>query len=216
MKSPFLNVSDEVFENARHLTSFQARKGFRLAYIHQYTHSDGSPWWWVLRLEGSESDPATGKKPKSIWPLRKTETGFELKRPEFGPEGAPLYGLHLLRNYPHDLVVVVEGEKCADHLVGPGFIAITWAGGANAVDRTDWTPVARRRVALWPDNDESGFQAMDKVRDILRGLDAHVVTLDVAALGLPPKGDCIDWMERVGGDPLSLPLVHSPEMAVAA
>ena len=195
MKSPFLNVSDEVFENARHLTEFQVRKGFRLAAVHQYTHPDGLPWWWVVRLESDRPDPTTGKKPKSIWPMRRTETGFELKRPEF-PEGAPLYNLHVLANYPEDVVYAVEGEKCADYLVGLGFIATTWPNGSQSVEKVDFRPLAGRRGVEWPDNDSAGFQAMDKVRGILCGMGARVLILDVEAMGLPPKGDCVDWLAR--------------------
>jgi hypothetical protein len=190
------HVTPEVEEAARRLTAFKAREGFHLTMVYQYTRPDGSPWWWVVRLEGSEPDPTTGKRPKSIWPMCQTENGFELKRPEFGSQGAPLYNLHLLENYPEDVVYLVEGEKCADCLVGLGFIVTTWSNGSQAVERVNFGPLAGGWVVQWPDFDPSGFEAMDKTRGILRGLGARVVTLDVEALGLPSKSDCVDWLAR--------------------
>lgn len=192
------HVSAEAEGAALHLTAFQTRKGFHLSMLHQYTHSDGSPWWWVVRLESDQSDPATGKKPKSIWPMRWSELhGFELKRPEF-PEGAPLYNRHFLTNYRTSWAWIVEGEKASDWLsfTLDTAIVVTWAGGAASVDRTDWSPLAGQCVVLWPDFDSGGFEAMRRIQAILRGLGCFVLVLDVAALDLPPKGDTVDFLER--------------------
>jgi hypothetical protein len=195
------HVTPEVEEAARRLTDFQARKGFHLAHIHQYTRPDGSPWWWVVRLESSEPDPTTWekpKKPKNIWPMRRTENGFEMKRPEFGPQGAPLYNRHLLTNYRTEWVWIPEGEKCGDWLSATLDTAtvLSWAGGAASVDRTDWNPLAGQCIVLWPDFDRGGFEAMRKIQAILRALGCFVLVLDVAALDLPPKGDAVDFLER--------------------
>ena len=197
MNVPGTEYAWDVLEAAQHLTSFLSREGFHLVATYRYTHLDGSPWWWVLRLEGSAPDPTTDKMPKRIFPMRRNADGnFELKRPEFGPEGLPLYGLWRLTAYPHDIYYLAEGEKCADCLSSLGFLGITWHGGAAAVERTNWSPLAGRFVLQWPDNDQPGFEAMKKAKGILYGQGTHVATVDVAALDLPPKGDVVDWLDR--------------------
>ncbi len=57
-----------------------------------------------------------------------------------------------------DPVLVVEGEKCAEVKV-PGFVVTTWAGGAEALDRTDWASLAKRETVIWPDADPPGLKA---------------------------------------------------------
>lgn len=187
MKSPFLEISDEVHSQAVRLGAHLARQGYRLEAIHSYTHPDGLPWWWVARWRND----STGQK--APLPMRREEGGgFSLRRPEF-PNGAPLYRLHKLGQYPTELVYLVEGESCADSLEALGFIATTWPNGSQAVAKADFRPLAGRGVVLWPDNDGPGFRAMGEARQILEALGALVVALDVERLGFPPKGDCVDW-----------------------
>lgn len=68
------------------------------------------------------------------------------------PEIRPLYNLPgILHAEP---VILVEGEKCADALIGLGFAATTAMGGGHAkVDKTNWDGLKGKRVILWPDND---------------------------------------------------------------
>ena len=191
MMSPFLNISDEVHRGALRLTGYLVRQGFTFDMIHQYSMPNGVPIWWILRWKNH----ATGEK--RPLPMRRTESGFELKRPEISPCGAQLYRLHVLSNYPNEIVYLVEGESCVEALEGLGLIATTWPNGASNVDRADWSPLAGRRVVQWPDNDAPGFAAMERVRHILHDLGARVVTLDVAPMGLPPKGDAVDWLTGI-------------------
>lgn len=92
----------------------------------------------------------------------------------------PLYGLDRLTEYP-SIVLVVEGEKCADAFLGHYKIPVlghdeidlpivTWPGGSKAVRKADWAPLAGREVILWPDNDEPGFGAMREAAGILAEL----------------------------------------------
>ncbi len=76
------------------------------------------------------------------------------------PDPRPLYGLDDLTARPAAQVLIVEGEKCADAamLVVPGLVSVTWSGGGRAVHKTDWKPLAGRRVVIWPDNDEPGAE----------------------------------------------------------
>lgn len=192
-RSPFPGISQEVYSAALRLGSHPAARELGctvLEAVHPYTTEDGAETWWISRWRNSRT------REKIPLPLRREGTGFRCKRPEFGPEGAGLYRLHKLRQYPSDLVYLVEGESCVDCLERLGFLATTWPGGAQAVARADFRALAGRLVVLWPDNDENGFQAMREAAARLRHLGARVVVLDVAAMNLPPKGDVVDWLAR--------------------
>jgi putative DNA primase/helicase len=77
----------------------------------------------------------------------------------------PLYGLDRLAARHAAPVLLCEGEKAADAgaLLLPDFVAMAWPGGANAVNKADFAPLAGRAVTFWPDNDTAG----DKAKHIL-------------------------------------------------
>jgi hypothetical protein len=186
MTRAFPLIPAEVEAYARTLPK---RPGMRLQAVHEYTHPDGSPWWHIARWK----NPETGEK----MPLpyhRGPDGSFVRKMPDIPHGERPLYRLHKLGQYLSDVVYLAEGESCADALEGVGFIATTWPNGSQSVHTADWSPLAGRRVVCWPDLDASGFQAMGEARSILESLGALVVTLDVKAMGLPPKGDAVDWL----------------------
>lgn len=102
----------------------------------------------------------------------------------------PLYGLELLRP---GQVLVVEGEKTCDaarSIVGNKYSVVTWAGGASAVAKADWSVLAGRDVLLWPDNDDAGKKAMANIKKILVKTAASCGCLDVSSL--PAKADAAD------------------------
>lgn len=167
-----------------------APPGMRLEAIHEYTHSDGSPWWYVARWK----NPGIGEK-RPI-PISPCDQGWVRKMPKIPTGFRPLYRLHKLGQYPSELVYLVEGEACADCLEGLGFVATTWPNGAGSIHSVDWSGLANRKVILWPDNDKPGAEAMSRIRWILEGLGCLVVVLDLVPLDLPPKGDCVDWVNR--------------------
>lgn len=72
----------------------------------------------------------------------------------------PLYNSQALVNGAK--VVVVEGEKCVDHLkaLATSRIPICWPGGAQAVKHADWTALYGRDVLLFPDHDDPGHKCM--------------------------------------------------------
>lgn len=74
----------------------------------------------------------------------------------------PLFNLHGISEQPDAIVLVVEGEKTAEaaKVLFPDFVVTTWLGGKENVGKTDWSPLAGRRVYLWPDNDVPGILAM--------------------------------------------------------
>ena len=88
-------------------------------------------------------------------------------------------------------VVVVEGEKCADHLATLGYASVTWCGGTNKVTRTRWGALAGRDAILWPDHDAPGLKAMQQLAEILDGLGCAVRWVSVPE-GKPGGWDCAD------------------------
>jgi DNA primase len=91
---------------------------------------------------------------------------------------------------------LVEGEACADCLVKLGLIATTWPNGALALGKADLSPLGNRKVICWPDNDEPGLRAMLEAQARLQTMGALALLLDVHAMGLPPKGDAVDWLDK--------------------
>ena len=84
------------------------------------------------------------------------------------PKPRPLYGLDKLAENPNALVMLVEGEKAADAaqelfiangLPMQDLVVVTWPGGGKAVKHVDWSPLAGRAVALWPDADFKRYPA---------------------------------------------------------
>ena len=135
--------------------------------------------------------PETGEK--WIRPVTLNGETWEMREPSF-PAGKPLYRLHEVVASPVKSIWWTEGEPKADALAKLGMIATT-AGAANADEGADFAPLAKRAVTIWPDNDAPGKEHAARVAGKLRALGCNVDVLDVDALNLPPKGDCVDWLK---------------------
>jgi len=73
------------------------------------------------------------------------------------PDPRPLYNRPGISKASE--VILVEGEKAADALIGKGLCATTAMNGAAApVEKTDWSPLKSKRVLVWPDKDEPGWR----------------------------------------------------------
>lgn len=94
-------------------------------------------------------------------------------------------------------VLVVEGEKSAEAAWSVGIPATTSAMGAGKAAESDWSPLAGKRVCLWPDNDDTGRKHMAQVAEILTGINCQVSMIEAADLDLPEKGDIADLLERL-------------------
>lgn len=127
----------------------------------------------VLRytLRFPEADPAKGEegRPREEW-TGKTIRAATLRRGEGGrlrwvlkaeADQRPLYGLDRLAARPSAPVLITEGEKDADGAAErfPGFVAMTWPGGSNAVEKADFSPLHGRAVVIWGDADAPGRKA---------------------------------------------------------
>lgn len=192
-------------EQAAHrLASKPLGNGYAFEALHTYTTGEGEPLYWRIRLKNL----ATGKK--WIRPLCLAGDEYALKERDFDNGQKPLYRLHDLASRPGDVVLVVEGEWCADKLASLGILAIT-SGAADSVSRTDWQPLAGRTVLIWPDNDDAGLRYANAVQEMLCLMDCTVNRMDMAALDLPGKGDAVDWLARnpdaTAADIFSLPVM---------
>jgi putative DNA primase/helicase len=151
---------------------------------HRWTYFDGNGevLGYVARY-----DPAGDRKQIIPWTWDGDAWGMGQ-----WPAPRPLYGLQELAARPNAAVLVVEGEKAADAARGfaTPYAVVTWPAGAMAVDKADWTPLKGRKVLLWPDADEPGKKAMQRVAQIIAGDAAEVKVLDVS--GQPDGSDAAD------------------------
>jgi hypothetical protein len=191
--------------------------GFKKVALHVYTDNSGVPIYWKIRLK----NPDTGDK----WIRSFSLDGagqFQFKEPDFksiyaaGEGKKPVYRLHEILAAPLDVTVwIVEGEQKADALVKRGLLATT-SGGKGSANTTDFTPLAGRCVRIWRDNDAAGIEYQDAVKTALNAIWCNVSIVDVDTLGLPVKGDVVDWLAgreaqglaTTADDVLSLPLVE--------
>lgn len=170
---------------AKRIATAAIRGEWKAEALHTYTSADGTPLYWRVRARLADGQ-------KWIRPMRLHGDAYELGEPEF-PAGKPLYRLHELAANPGAPAWFVEGENCADALAKLGML-VTTAGSASSDERADFTPLAGRTVTLWPDNDAAGIEHMVRVAAKLKALGCAVETLDARVLGLPDKGDCVDWL----------------------
>jgi len=157
--------------------------------IHCYTTKENAFIFARLRFK----NPATGKK--EIRPIHKKDSGdWVIKAAEF-TDGTPLYNLHDICSPARqaETVVLVEGERCVDLLIACGILATT-SGGAQSAEKADWAPLAGRNVLIWPDNDPAGIKYAEQAAAKLKKQGCTLSQVDVAALDLPEKGDCVDWL----------------------
>jgi hypothetical protein len=153
----------------------------------QWTYHDvqGKPVGVVVRWDGPGG--------KNIRPVARHADGWRIGAM---PEPRPLYRLPELAAAP--LVVVCEGEKAADMARFLGFTATTSAGGAQAANKTDWRPLAGKKVWILPDNDRAGRQYAETVAGILVKLTPAPTVRIVELPGLPDGGDIVDWIDAHG------------------
>ena len=106
---------------------------------------------------------------KKIRPLTWANNKWNWK----APEGIrPLLLSHQLHTRPDAGVLIVEGEKTYDAAckLFPSSIICTWSGGSGAITKSNWAALKDRRVAIWPDNDDPGRKAADKIANTLHDI----------------------------------------------
>jgi len=182
---------------------FQEFNGKQYVAHWSYRNQSGEIIGYTVRYEsvtGEKEFCPFFKKNGDQW-----ETGYSSK------DNRPLYNLDKVSQAGEEEEVwIVEGEKCADALTELGFVATTSPGGSNAAIKADWTPLAGRRVVIWPDNDQAGkvyaanvFRELEKVGEST----LNVEQINVDELNLNEKEDICDWIKKgfESKDILSLP-----------
>lgn len=178
---------------AARLAAGALREGYKPQALHVYADAGGIPLYWRIRCK----HPDTGDK----WtrPMHWNGSGFAIGEPPAPAEGKPLYRLpELLAADPADVVLIVEGEWCVDHLHKLGLI-VTTSGSAASASGADWTPLRGRHCLLWPDHDAPGRKYVEEVVAILRALGCNAEVIDGEPLGLRDKGDAVDWLASHSG-----------------
>lgn len=158
-------------------------------HIYTYLFPDGRPshmkWRWDQPKRfiqvGIDGEPGL---PADSWPL-------------YGDQGLA-EGLHIF---------VVEGEKKVDRAVELDDrldqVSIRALTAGSAADlRNHAVEIAARlgelkpkSICLWPDNDETGLAAMRSVHSALQKQGIAHAVIQPAALGLPLKGDLVDYVQ---------------------
>jgi putative DNA primase/helicase len=106
-------------------------------------------------------------------------SGWGIWRNSAPPTPRPAYGLDHLAASPDAPVMFTEGEKSADaaQRLFPEFVAVTTMNGSQSPEKTDFSPVAGRKVYIAPDNDDAGTAYKEKLIRLLRSAGAEVVAV---------------------------------------
>ncbi|MBP2301954.1 hypothetical protein [Azospirillum picis] len=152
VKVPILPVPDDAPE-----LRFKHPKYGEPSRTWPYHDAAGRLLGYAARFDFSASDGTPGKDvlPLTFCDLGKGKRGWRSKGI---PDPRPLYKLPELTARHDALVIVTEGEKAADAAAErfPELVATTPMHGAKSPHKTDWSPLAGRRVAIWSDQDEPG------------------------------------------------------------
>lgn len=166
-----------------------------------YRDSTGNILFYVQRFD-------TGSGRKQFRPLLLSGTGKKMKWMRKAPtEPRPLYGLDRLAANPDAKVLICEGEKAVDAAsrLFPNMVTVCSMNGANAPEKSDWSPLTGRAVFLWGDFDEPGNQYCAAVEKLALSAGADVIssvrpewflqmglTLDIERDALPKGWDAAD------------------------
>ncbi len=148
-------------------------------------------------------DPPGGRKEFRPWDAR--------RRRMAPPEPRPLYNQPGIATA--DTVVLAEGEKCAQALIDAGVAATTAMHGANApVEKTDWSPLGRRAVLIWPDHDKPGWEYATQAAQAILAAGARTCHIVYPPDDAPEGWDAADAIAE--GFDVSALLTHGPRLQI--
>jgi putative DNA primase/helicase len=129
----------------------------RPSAIYEYRNADGTLACLIARYQTGDSKRIC---PFTVWETEPSVAHWAMKGL---PDARPVYRLPELQAHPDRLVLLSEGEKCAEAVTEafPGYVSTTWMGGSNAVNKTDFAPLKNRDVIILPDDDAAGQQATE-------------------------------------------------------
>lgn len=134
--------------------------------VYTYRGADGTLIGYVCRFEYMDGEKRVKETLPLIYAVHPEGKYYDWRWQGFADTARVVYNADLVAKYPNLPVIVVEGEKVADWLnerLGRRAIAVTWVGGSNQVDKTNFDLLSGRKVILWPDNDEPGKKCMEYV-----------------------------------------------------
>jgi putative DNA primase/helicase len=136
---------------------------------------------------------------KEFRPVSLHDGGWYVK----GPKERLLYQVDTLADAV--TIYVCEGEGCADAARSIGLDSTTSMGGAQAPQKTDWSPVAGKDVVILRDNDEPGRKYAAAVTKLCVKAGAKSVKT-ILLPGLPIGGDIVEWIDNHGdaAEPVSM------------
>ena len=97
-------------------------------------------------------------------PFSLNEDGtWSMKRPD------GLLPIYYTNNAPDKPLMICEGEKAmrGSEAIYDGD-SCTWHGGVNSWEKADWSPIYKRDVWIFPDNDEAGIKCSNEIGTMLR------------------------------------------------
>jgi len=152
--------------------TYRDAAGDVLGYVRRFDEKDGSK---VFR-------PLIYARPEAGGPAQWRWESWPLPR--------PLYGLHGLAERPSASVVVCEGEKAADAAgrLLPAHAVVTSPNGSKSAGKADWSPLAGRRVTIWPDADTAGLNYATAVTKA-----AYAAGAIAVSIVSPPAGVKVGW-----------------------
>lgn len=168
----------------------------------RYQGGDGREALRVVRFDNADGE-------KTFRPMHPVASGWCIGDP---PGALPLYRICELAGA--ELVLVVEGEKCVEAAREIGFTATTSAHGAMSASKSDWTPLAGRKVVILPDADKAGEDYARDVAGILRKADKSSDVLVVRLPGLRGGEDIFDFVEARRRDGQSNTLIRAELLAL--
>jgi Ti-type conjugative transfer relaxase TraA len=162
----------------------------KIENIYEYRNINDELTGYVVRIK----ELATGNK--ATLPVVYTENAIGLKswRSRGFGENRSLYNEQVLKN-SNKPVLIVEGEKTADAAKNlyPEVDVVTWSGGANGYNKTDWSVLEGKKVAILPDHDKPGIKAALGIKEILGSKVKHCNIIDIDKIGnFPDKWDLAD------------------------
>lgn len=148
--APQPNFNHYKFGTPSKVWAYKTAQGAVIGFACRFDHADGSKDVLPLIF-------ATDGK-RYVWRFQ----AFDRPRPLF----------NLDRVARAAVVVLVEGEKCAEKLQalypGDSHAFASWLGGTKAVAYTDFSPLAGKVVVFWPDNDMVGRKAMSDIFETVK------------------------------------------------
>ena len=151
---------------------------------HAYLAQDGRVNFYHDRYDKPKGEKKQFS-PVTLW-RKGNKYEWKFKTP---PGLRPLRGLPELLQFPDAVCWFVEGEKAAEALqkLVPDHPVLCWQGGSQAVEKSDYSPLAGRDCVIFPDYDLPGKKAAaDLVKRLTAAGVRSVRVLDVDRLERAP------------------------------